>query len=308
MFQGLANGWLLIRESVTAFYRHPKLLVPLLITWAVYAPVTIYLYYYFDDAAYTTVQTVSIVLGVLLLYTLTLSFSCSILLELIQQLESGKEVRLRTAFKDTMMHNFIHIIPIVIVWTIIWFLLLVIQSLFSREKKREKESLSAESAARVLAGYGRFSFSRAFFEALEKGIRMVIFLILPAIAWENLSFGKAVKKGLAVLRIHISEFVAGFLLTGLATLIVFLPPIFLFYISDKYDVIFPQWVWVTTILYMAFAWSYSLYLEQMFSAELYLWNYKWEKEAIRARELNRPVPALKDIPKPSLLDEVHDLF
>ncbi len=38
MFQGVKNGWQLIKESVRVFNRHPKFIIPLLITWLVYAP------------------------------------------------------------------------------------------------------------------------------------------------------------------------------------------------------------------------------------------------------------------------------
>lgn len=308
MFQGIKNGWSLIKESVKVFNHHPKFIVPLLITWIIYAPIILYLKYWFNSDAYTTGQVFLIVFGVVFLFAFLLSFSCSMLLELIQQLESGNKMSVTKAFGYTLGHNTIKILPIVIVWTIIWFILLVIQALLSKDKKREKESFSAENAAKTLAGYGSFSFSRAFFEALQKGVRMVIFLILPAIVWENLGFWKATKRGLGVFRSHLSVFVTGFVLTGLATAIVFLPPVLLFYISDKMEMAFPDWVWIVTIIYVAFAWSYSIYLEQMFIAELYLWNYKWEKEVAKAQQGGRPIPSLKDISRPSVLDDVPDLI
>ncbi len=308
MFQGVKNGWQLIKESVRVFNRHPKFIIPLLVTWLVYAPIILYLKYWFNWDAYTDSQVFLIVFGIIFVFAFLLSFSCSMLLELIQQLESGKQMNIASAFGHTLSHNTIKILPVVFVWTIIWFILLVIQALLSKDKKREKESFSAENAAKTLAGYQNFSLSKAFFKALEKGVRMVVFLILPAIAWENLSFWKSVKKGIAVFKSNLSAFVTGFVLTGLATAIIFLPPALLFYISDEMEIIFPEWVWVITIIYIAFGWSYSIYLEQMFTAELYLWNHKWEKEVTKAQAENRPIPTLNDIPRPSVLDEVNDLL
>lgn len=308
MFQGVKNGWQLIKESVKVFNRHPKFIIPLLITWLVYAPIILYLKYWFDWDAYTGSQVFLIVFGIIFVFAFLLAFSCSMLLELIQQLESGKDMSVASAFRYTLTHNTIKILPVVFVWTIIWFILLVIQALLSKSKKREKESFSAENAAKTLAGYQKFSLSKAFFRALEKGVRMVVFLILPAIAWENLSFWKSVKKGTAVFKSNLSAFVTGFVLTGLASVIIYLPPALLFYISGELEVSFPDWVWVITIIYIAFAWSYSIYLEQMFTAELYLWNHKWEKEVAKAQAENRPIPTLNDIPRPSVLDEVNDLI
>lgn len=308
MFQGVKNGWQLINQSIKVFNRHPKFIIPLLITWLVYAPIVLYLEYWFNWDAYTSSQFFMIVFGIIFVFAFLLSFSCSMLLELIQQLESGKQMSVASAFGYTLSHNLIKILPVVLVWTIIWFVLFAIQALLSKDKKREKELFSAKNAAKTLAGYQKFSLSKAFFKALEKGIRMVVFLILPAITWENLSFWKSAKKGIAVFKSNLSTFVTGFVLTGLATAIIFLPPALLFYISGELEVSFPDWVWVITIIYIAFAWSYSIYLEQMFTAELYLWNYKWEKEVAKAQEENKPIPTLNDIPRPSVLDEVNDLL
>lgn len=308
MFQGVKNGWQLIKESIKVFNRHPKFIVPLLITWLIYAPITLYLKYWFNWDAYTGYQFFLIVFGIIFIFAFLLSFSCSILLELIQQIEQEKKSSIASAFKYTLTHNTIKILPIVLAWTIIWFILLIIQALLSKNKKRENESFSAENAAKTLAGQGKFSLSQAFFRTLEKGVRMIVFLILPAIAWENLSFWQSVKKGTGVFKSNLSVFATGFGLTGLAYFIIFLPPAILFYISDVLVISFPDWIWMITVIYIAFAWSYSIYLEQMFTAELYLWNYKWEKAVTKAQAEKKPIPALNDIPKPSILDEVNDLL
>lgn len=307
MFQGIKNGWDLIKESIRVFHRYPKFLIPLLLTWTIYAPIILYLEYSFNWDIYTTSQVFLIILGVVFVFAFLLSLSCSMLLELIQQLESGQGMSVSKAFGYTLRHNSIRMLPIVFVWTIIWFVLLLIQALLSKDKKRKEGSFTTENAAKTLAGYGNFSLSRAFFAALEKGVRMVVFLILPAIAWENLSFWQSVKKGVAVFRTHLSTFAAGFVLTGLAAAIIFLPPALLFFISDELEVVFPNWVWIMTTIYIAFGWSYSIYLEQFFTAELYLWNHKWEKEVVKAQQEGRPLPTLSQVSRPSILDDVREL-
>jgi len=95
---------------------------------------------------------------------------------------------------------------------------------------------------------------------------------------------------------------------GFVSTVVFLPVSLLFFVSYKAEITFPDWVWIVTVIYTAFAWSYSVYMEQMFAASLYLWNYKWEKELAKAKAENRPAPTINDIPKPSLLDGVNDLL
>lgn len=137
---------------------------------------------------------------------------------------------------------------------------------------------------------------------------MIVFLILPAIAWENLSFGKAIKRGIGIFKAHLSEFVTGFVLTWAVAVIIFLPPGILFYISDNLKLTFPTWAWVTTIIYIAFAWIYSIYLEQMFTAELYLWYLKWEKQIEKEKRAGKTLSKLKDVKRPSVLDETPGLL
>lgn len=309
MFEGIKNGWNLIKDSIQVFNQYPKFLIPLLVVWLIYAPIILYLVYDFNWEALSIGQIFLFVFGIIFVFAFLLAFSCSILLELIQQHESGQKMSLEKAFDHTLRQNIIKIIPIVIIWTIVWFVLIILQAIFSKEKERERETFTVENAAKTLAGYQSFSLSRAFFEALEKGMRMIVFLILPAIAWENLSFGKAIKKGIVTFKVHLSEFITGFLLTWSAAAIIFLPPVILFYISDEFNVIFPNWVWVITIIYIAFAWSYSIYLEQMFTAELYLWHLKWEKQIEEEKKFGKEkLSELRDVKRPSLLDEVPELL
>jgi len=306
MFQGIKNGADLIKKANKVLVHHPRFLIPLLITWLIYAPIVLYFKYGFNWDAYGIRESFGIVFGIIFLFAFLLSFSCSILLEIIQQLESDQNISLLKAFNHTVRYNILKIIPLVFIWAIIWFLITVIQALLSK-KEESKKPFSAESAAKTLAGFDKFSLSRSFFEALEKGVRMVMFLILPAIAWENLGFWESMKKGFGIFKAHLSEFATGFVLTEAAALIIFLPPGILFYISGELNMPLPDPVWVATIIYTAVAWSYLIYLEQMFTAELYLWHLRWEDQMIETQEGDKIIPSIKDVPRPSVLDEVHEL-
>lgn len=308
MLEGIKNGWDLFRESLKVFYYHPQFLIPLLLVWSIYAPIILYLKYFLNPDLYTTKQLLLIVLMVIFLFAFLISFSCSMLLELIEQLETGKTVSLIESLRSTLGQNLLKILPLVVIWTVIWFLLLCLQAFFSRGKKGEQEEFTAENAARTLAGSRSFSLSAEFFRSLNKGVRMIMFLILPAIAWENLGFRTALRRGFAIFKAHLWEFVAGFVFTEGATMIIFLPPFLLFFISGQMDAHFSDFVWYLVILYIAFAWSYSIYLEQMFTAGLYIWHLKWEENIELAQKEGRPIPSMEDIPMPSLLDEVPELL
>lgn len=306
MFGSIRNGWELVKESIRVFNHHPKLIVPLLVTWLIYAPVVLYLKYWFDWDVFTTQQAIAVILGVIFVFAFLLTFSCSMLLELVQQLESKKNMDIGAAFLLTIGHNLIRMLPLVIVWTVLWFLLTLLQAIFSKRRRKSgsSESFSFENSAKTLAGYGRMSVSRSVFFGLKKGVRMIIFLILPGIAWENLNFFQATKKGLAIFRTHLAEFLVGFAVTEGVALLIFFVPGMIFYITGEMEIALPDYVWTIVIIYIGFGWSYLIYLEQMFAAELYLWNTRWEKAFAEAQAAGGQLPRLSDVPRPSILDEV----
>lgn len=302
----LKNAGELTKSSLRLFAKHPSFIIPLLGCWFIYAFFTLYLNYFFPWELYSKYQILLIVFLVIFVYSFVLSFSCLIVLELIQQLERGQRLNPITAFIEALVMDIPKALPLTFIWAILWFVLAIIERLFSKDRETSKE-FSLENAAKTLAGYTSFSLSQSFFRAFKKGVRMVVFLILPAIAWENKRPAMAIKKGLKVFRDRLSEFTFGLAFTDWITLLVFLPPALLFYVSEKFKIYFPPWVWFTTIVYCGWAWSFSLLLEQIFTAELYLWYLKWEYEYFTAESKGLPIPRFEEVSKPSLLDEIYDL-
>lgn len=307
MLQGFKNSWNIIIDSFRIFTHHPVFLVPLMLTWMVYAPIILWIEFSLDTKKLTFMEDLFYALGIVFVFAFILSLSCSLLLELIQQKESGQKLNLLKACSDTFRHNMVNMLPIILLWTVVWFLLLVVQAFFSKGKESdEKEELTAENAARALADGGQWSFSKAFFRALQKIVRMGVFLILPAIAWENMDFVRAWKRGMHVLSLHKTEFVSGFILTEGVAFLIFLPVGILFFVTSEMHVPLPDYIWLISIMYISVAWSYSLYVEQMFTALLFLWHRKWEKEVEIAKSLNMPPPPFSKTEKPSLLDDIHE--
>ena len=308
MFQGIKNGTGLIKESIKTFGKYPSLIIPLLVCWAIYAPMIVHLKFFFPWDNYSTGQQLAVVFFVILIFSFILSISCLILLELIQQIETGENLNIFTATFSSIP-NIVKSLPVTVAWAVIWFVISVIEMLLRRRSDDDDEDMdfNAENAAKTVAGFEEFSLSAAFFEALRKGVRMIAFLIYPAIAWEKNGFSKSVIKGLAVAKTHKTEFIAGFVLTDLAAALVFLPPAILFILSGKFDVEFPDGVWFITIIYCGFAWSFSMFLEQMFTAELYLWHLLWEKDCELAKNNGNELPKLEEVKRPSIMDSTPDL-
>ncbi|HEX3048494.1 MAG TPA: hypothetical protein VHY08_27340 [Bacillota bacterium] len=311
MFQGIKNGWEICRVSFRELFRYPKLLVPLLITWLCYGCATLYFSYFFEWNEVVTDFRLFLIFVIILFCAFLLSLSCSMLLELIEQQESGKAMSLVEAFLDTIGLNLFAMIPLAVLWGGVWFILLILEILFSRFKRRkdEDQELTAENAARTLTGdIGAVSLSSTYFKAMKKGFRMAVFLILPGIAWENLGFRKAYQRGRLILGLHLEQFISGFLVTEGAALLIFLPAAMVFFLSGVLEIQFPEWVRYITIGYLWAGWSLVIYLEQMFTAELYLWHMRWEREMLAAEEAGRRLPRLTEIKLPDLLDQTPDLL
>jgi len=305
-FKGIRTAGEIFRLSLAVLRKQPSLAEPLLMCWVIYAPIVLYLDYFFNWSKYSLSSVLLIVLAVITVFSLIIGISCLVLLELIEQIENGEEASILHAFSHVLRSSLIRALPILLVWAFLWFVIHVIATFFRRRNSSSNdEDFSAENAARTLAGLdSSWSFSSAFFDALNRGARMIVFLILPAIAWEELSPILATKKGLSILKSHIIEFSTGFVLSETTSFAVFLPTTILFFVTDKFNIVLPDGIWFVVIIYCALAWSFSLYIEQMFTAELYLWHLKWVAASNLARKNKKHLPDFRDITPPSILDDV----
>jgi hypothetical protein len=239
------------------------------------------------------------------LIALLLTFSCSILLELVQQFEMGNKLSFWIAIKESFTKNIAHIVVLAIIWSLIWFLLVLIQILLSKKKDNNDEK-TAENIGRTLAGHNDYSIWSGSIEMIKKGVRMAVFLIMPSSAWEDLGIRDSYKRGLQILRQRKTEFIAGFSISFIVNFLLFFYPSIMFFMSEK-GVEFSDLSWYICILYIGIAWSYSIYLEQMFAAELYLWQLKYEQEVDKAIKSGNTIPEFNEIKRPFILDEIPDL-
>jgi hypothetical protein len=308
MLQGVKNGWGLIKHSIKVFEAYPKLLAPLMISWVFYGAIILYVEFSINIEALEGSQPLLLVFAIIFAFAFLLTFSASVLLEMVEQHESGEQINLSTAFKDTFVKNSYRLLPIVFIWTVIWFILVLIEAMLSSDDDSSggDQELATESAAQTLAGSDNASFLSLSFDALKKGVRMIVFLVLPAVAWEQKGPWQSIKRGLSVFKNNLSEFATGYVLTGAISLLVFLPIGLVLFGNAEMGVKIPQWGWLLVIAYTAFAWSYKMYLEQMFTASLYLWYLKWEEVATTAESAGRARPSIDEVPRPSLLDNTDE--
>lgn len=307
------KGWQLIIHSCRVFLAYPVFLLPLLVVWIAYAGGVLYLRYDFDWKRYGIPVDIGVMFACLFALSFLILMAFASVLEMIRQIESGKP-SLARAIASVLGRDLWRVLPLALVWAILWLLLTLLEAALSnKNKSSDSDSLTAQHAAATLANFDHFSFSEAFISALQKGIRMVMFLILPAIAWQRLGFVRGVKKGLAVLRAHLGLFATGYTLTYAATMVVFLPAAIILTLGTGRHgnpplIVFPGYVWIGVIIYMGIAWTLSIYLEQMFMAQMYLWHMAWEQAVAQATANGQPPPPFTSVPQPELLAKTPGLF
>lgn len=292
LIQSVSQGWDVFKDTLKILRRYPILAAPLVLAWVLMATVTLLLRYL--DLGFFMIFLMVFVVAY------SLSLACLQLLELIQQIESGEPVSFWKASREMISKNALKAIPIAFVWAIIWFILLILRALTRRKDEDEHEAQpSLEDAGRTLSGMngGPFSWLGLGLDMVEKLIRMIVFAVLPAIAWEDKGPWQAWKKGSSVVRKHPGQFLTSYGLTTAAGVLMALPLIPV-YMADKADVELSAGVWVAVIIYSGIIWTIEVYLEQMSVALLYLWHLKSEHYGIAD---------LESTPRPDLLDNIPEL-
>lgn len=303
---GVKSGSELVYDALRIVWHYPKFLVPIGAVWVVIASVTIWQRFFFDPTGRSAGFLLAFAFATIFLFATLLVFCCAIQLEMIQQVErAGEEPHLLPATRATLHSNVGSLLGIALIWSIVWFVLTLIEALFEDDETGNQD-YSPEAAVETMAG-GNGSLLSLSIDALKKGIRMLVFLVLPAVVWEGRGLRDALDRGYEVFRANIVAFATGFTLTMLVTAVVFLPAGALLWLSDEGLIQLSATQWYLVLLYVGFAWSVSIYLEQLFTADLFLWHIEWEQAVAAAAERDEPVPELRDVPRPSLLDDVSSL-
>jgi hypothetical protein len=310
MFQSIKDGFAILASINHLLLKRPVLMPPIFFCWIVYGSTIIFFRFKFDWSPYDGNQLFLIIFFIFFFLSFVISVTNFVLLELIEQIENDKTVSITQAVSDTLTKNLMRALPIILTWSTLWFLITCFEVLTTKKKKdkstAEDDELNAHNVARELANVKDFSFGSLFFSSLKKGVRMLAFLIFPAIAWEDDSTSNSIKKGFLVAKNHWAEFATGFVLTRLLSQIIFFPVGLVFaYTKKKHNV--PEYLWTYVIIYIGLAWSYIIYLEVLFTAELYLWDLNWRRICQKNEAEGKPMPLLSEIKRPSILDSFPDL-
>jgi len=298
-FKSIKEGGLLLVDSIKVLIKKPILTIPLLFSWFIFAAVVLFIEYYLNQRFEYISYGIYILAFFVLLFIVTLVICTSniVMLGIVEQIESGEKIKFSKALRKGFT-NILKVIPLAIIWAIIWMILLILKS-FTKEKSGKDKDISVRNAARILAGADNpFSWWRVGLDMLEKALRMWIFLALPAVAWENKGSFEALKKSTQIVKKHPIQFLTSYTLTGATALVMALPLIPIFY-ADELGIVFSSTIWTFVIIYECIIWTFGIYLEQMSIGLLYLWHMKWEKKGSKGD--------LSSVKKPDLLDNFYEL-
>lgn len=294
----IGEGWKFFKDSILFMFKKPLFLVPIFLSWIVFVIAVLYSRYYFPEIEGFW-MTILFVYILIVIVTFTITFANLVMLELMEQIERGQKTSLVKAFLSTIFYNLIKVIPIALVWGVIWLFLLILKVIISAVKKDKSAEPSVEDAAQTLSSMNSsFSFWKLGINLIEKLVRMSVFLSLPAIAWENKGPFSALKKSLEIIRRHPAQFLTTYALTLAAGLVMAIPLIPIS-IMLELDITIPTAVWIGVIIYSGITWTLEIYLEQMSVGMLYLWHLKWLKNGGKGK--------LTSVKKPSLVDGVYEL-
>jgi len=292
---GFKQGWAFFVRSLMFVVKHPPLLIPLIVSWIIYASIVLYTRYYWSFPDNFLLGLVEFY-GFLLIITYVVCLLNMVMLEIIRQKDEGKPLSFIQAFSKVFSTSAVKVIPLAVFFAIVWLVILVLRALTSRKGKNKAEP-SMEDAAVTLAGIDNnpFNWYSLGLYMMEKLLRMTVFLALPAIVWGEQGSVAAFKKAVSIIKQHPVQFISAYGLTGIVAIIMSIPLIPISILSE-FDAVIPDPVWMLVILYVGVTWILGVYLEQMNTAMLYAWHMNWEN--------NGAVGDLTNTPKPRLLSEL----
>jgi hypothetical protein len=282
--------------SLEYFVMHPITIIPIFVCWAITSFLVIYLVYFFGWDVFDLDQQFLIIYIVTVIFAFVISIAGLILLEIMEQYEKHGKANILIALFDCFAKDVLRALPVILIWSVLWFALTVIDILISylnaylnsmkgkNESKKENVKFSFEDAAKTLAGIDfdenknlSLTLLSLLIEQLKKGLRMTVFIILAAIAWEKGNPIKSTKRGLVALKWGHSEYLKSFGLSDLFQIALMLP-ILLAFLPLKFHITYPDYVWVIIIICTGLAQSLGMLVEQLSMAKLYLRFKTCDKE------------------------------
>lgn len=301
----------LIKKSNQVFLKYPIFFVPLFFSFSTILALCIYSKYFFPLENLNKTEALCAAFIICFIYSLILSIACFISLNLIFYIETNRKPKLVNAILKSVTVDIFKALPVVFIWAIIQFILVLINS-SKNENSEEEDSidgeLSLESIAKDASGFS--SSGEDITDSLRKGflidsIGMFAYLVYTGISWDALDFIKATKRATSIVKQFKSELLLGFIQIHLLSYIFSAIVTLTIRHLEGFESNHPAYAVI-----IFFILSFQVYLtlmEQILVTEIYLWEKNWREARIAAQIENKPFPSLKEIKRPSILDMFPDI-
>lgn len=302
-FTKIKSSFNLIGETIKSIWKYPILLLPIFITWLVFASITIYFKYYWDLPDDTVLFYLTF-LGIFWFITFVLTYTSSIMVVIVKQIETDWKILVSDAFNNSNKKIF-KLLWLSFIWAIIWFLLVIIEAILSKSKKnKSSDNINYEWVAKTLGWeWSIFSWFWLWLDILKDLIRLAIFLSIPAILWKDKWVFSWIKEWWKIIWKHPVEFLWIYGSMFLIWILMVIPLVIVFTLSDNW-IVFSDYIWIWLTIYEGIIWTFSIYMEQMSSTLLFIWHMKWEKENEKLESGKQK--QISDILMPRLTDDIKE--
>ncbi|MFW6272332.1 MAG: hypothetical protein ACOC2U_00965 [bacterium] len=294
--KAIQSGWTVFKRNLKFIFSKPLLLIPMMLAWAIY----VFLALWFSSTYNLGSMEIETLLLVLFAFTFVSTFTIGIaslfILEMLEQHERTGKMNVFKALYDMLTKDLWRSLPIIILWSLIDFLLVILISILSSARKRNNKTTRPKGP-----------IQRAV-EGFRDLVRMGSMTVFTVIAWEDLGPKRSFDKGFSVFKYRFSQMLVGFGLNKITGLLLAIP-IIIVALALRAGSLPLQATLIGLIIYISIIWSLRKLIEQLFVSELYLWYIHYERARAKAMKLGtEPPSSLYDVPRPSFADNNYDLL
>lgn len=292
----IQSGWSVFKRTLKLILSKPYLLLPMFFAWLVYLMVGFWFFSTYNIETMETLQLLLLIFGFTFLSTFTIGIASLFILEMIEQLESRGKINPFKALFDMLSKDLWRALPLIILWSLIDFVLVLIIGFLDAGRKRKNRPRRPKGP-----------IQRAV-EAFRDFVRMGSMMIFTVIAWENLGPKQSFDKGYRVFKHRFSELLVGWGLNKVTGFLLGIP-IILVFLALQAHLLPLRPTFLGLIIYLSIIWSLRKLIEQLFVSELYLWYLHYEKAINQAHLSGQTPPAsMQDVKRPFFTDNNLDLL
>jgi hypothetical protein len=291
----IQSGWSVFKRTLKLIFSKPYLLIPMIIAWLALVFASIWFNSTYNLETMEILELLLVLFASTFLSTFTIGIASLFILEMIEQLETRGKINPFKALFDMLSKDLWRALPIIILWSLADFILILIISFLDSLRKRKNRPKRPKGP-----------IQRAV-EAFRDLVRMGSMMVFTVIAWENLGPKQSFDKGYRVFKYRFSELLVGWGLNKVMGILLVIPVI-LVYIGLQANLLPLQATLIGLIIYISIMWSLRKLIEQLFVSELYLWYLHYERAKAKAMSTGSEPPAsLYDVERPFFTDKNYDL-